>query len=70
MNIGEIIKQKLLEDDARKESALIRAKKAFDNGATIVVPNPYFTDTFYKHTNHWLQLKSSIEANDYEFLIK
>ncbi len=70
MNVGEIIKQKIMEDEAHKESALTRAKKAFDNGATIIVPNKYFTDSFYRHTNHWLQLKSSIEANDYEFIIK
>ena len=45
MNVGEIIKQKIMEDEAHKESALTRAKKAFDNGATIIVPNKYFTDS-------------------------
>lgn len=69
MNVGEIIKQKIMEDEARKESALNRAKKAFDNGATIVVPNKYFTDVFHKVTKKWPEVERSVKENGYEYMI-
>lgn len=70
MNIGEILKNQMIEQEKQENELIFKAKMAFLNGGEIIVSNRYFTESFTKVECDFQMVEKSIKANDFKFKIR
>ena len=70
MNIGEMLKNQMIEQQKQEDGLVFIARQAFFNGAEIVVSNKYFTESFTKLECDFSMVEKSIRANDFEYKIR